>query len=176
LKIVKSRRVLVAGFVALALPLTLAACGSDDGDGGDSAAQTEETPAETPAETPSEEAAGGEQVHVTAEEYAFNGIPDSLAAGSYTFHFENMGKEDHELAMARIKTDTTVDELLKMKEKDQMKHIEIVGGTFAKSGQVAEQPLEAELEAGRYVAVCFVPTKQGVPHAFEGMVQEFTVE
>lgn len=175
MKIVDSRRRIVAAFLVLALPLTLAACGSEDEDG-DSATQEETTTEETPAETPSEEAAGGEEIHVTAEEYAFNGIPESLAPGSYTFHFENVGKEDHELAMAQIKTDISVDELLKLKQKDQMKEIAIVGGTFAKSGEVAAQALEAELEAGRYVAVCFVPTKEGTPHAFEGMVHEFTVE
>jgi hypothetical protein len=178
LKIVRSRRVVMAAFLALALPLTLAACGSDDG--GDTTAQedtsTEETPAESPSESPSEAAAEGELVHVTAEEYKFNGIPETLEAGSYAFHFENVGEEEHELAMAQIKTDVSVDELLKMDEKEQMKQIAIVGGTFAKPGETAKEPFEADLEAGRYVAVCFVPTKKGVPHAFEGMVHEFTVE
>ena len=176
MKIVRSRRAIMAAFLALALPLTLAACGSEDGDT-DSAAQEEETTTEeTPTETPSEASGEAQLIHVTAEEYMFNGIPESLAAGSYEFHFENVGKEDHELAMAQITTDISVDELLKLKEKDQMKNIKIVGGTFAKSGETAKEPLAAELEAGRYVAVCFVPTKDGTPHAFEGMVHEFTVE
>ena len=176
MKIVRSRRAIMAAFLALALPLTLAACGSDDGDT-DSAAQEEETTTEeTPAETPTEDSGEGELIHVTAEEYMFNGIPETLAAGSYQFHFENTGQEDHELAMAQIKTDISVDELLKLKENEQMKNIAIVGGTFAKAGETAKEPVAAELEAGRYVAVCFVPTKKGVPHAFEGMVHEFTVE
>ncbi len=176
MNIVRSRRALMAAFLALALPLTLAACGSEDGDG-DSAAQEETTTEETPTETPTEEAsAEGDLIHVTAEEYLFNGIPETLAPGSYEFHFENVGKEDHELAMAQIKTDISVEDLLDLKEKDQMKNISIVGGTVAKSGETAKQPLAAELEAGRYVAVCFVPTKEGTPHAFEGMVHEFTVE
>ena len=175
MKIVRSRRALMAAFLALALPLTLAACGSED-EGSDPAAQEEPTTADTPAETPTEGSGEAQLIHVTAEEYMFNGIPETLAPGSYEFHFENVGKEDHELAMAAITTDISVDELLKLKEKEQMKNIEIVGGTFAKSGEVAKEPLAAELEAGRYVAVCFVPTKEGTPHAFEGMVHEFTVE
>ena len=57
---------------------------------------------------------------------------------------------------------------------------ERVGAAGALSAPLGTEPhvaiVRAELEAGRYVAVCFVPTKKGVPHAFEGMVHEFTVE
>jgi plastocyanin len=61
--------------VALALPLALLACGSDDG-----------------------EEASGQQVDVSATEFAFN--PPNLqvdAAGTYTFHLTNAGEFEHAL-------------------------------------------------------------------------------
>lgn len=173
----KKRRVLLAALLALALPL--AACGSDDG-GGDnetsaSEPETEETtPAEGEEDGGEETAAGGE-VHVVGKDFMFEGIPATLDAGSYTFHFENAGKEEHELLVFQLNTDTPVEDLIKLPQKEAMKQITPMGGTFAAPGETAEKPLEAELGAGNYAAVCFVSNKKG-PHAFQGMVQEFTVE
>jgi plastocyanin len=68
-------RLLTYTCVGLALPLSLLACGSDDG-----------------------EEASGQRVDVSATEYAFN-PPDIQvdASGSYTFHLTNAGQEEHAL-------------------------------------------------------------------------------
>jgi hypothetical protein len=169
----------MAFLLALALPFALVACGSDDGDGEGSDPQAQETPAEeesTPAEVGDGEA---QLVHVVATEYQFEGVPETLEAGSYDFHLQNDGKEPHEFVLAQILTDTPVQDLLKLDDKALMKEIKPLDGTFAEPGKGSAQPLSVELEAGRYVAVCFVPVKgkkNGPPHAFEGMVHEFTVE
>ena len=177
----KTRRVLLAALLALALPLTLAACGSDDGgEDTETSASEPETEETTPAEDEGEEdegdetAAGGE-VHVVGKDFMFEGIPATLDAGSYTFHFENAGKEEHELLVFQLNTDTPVEDLIKLPQKEAMKQITPMGGTFAAPGETAEKPLEAEFGAGNYAAVCFVSNKKG-PHAFQGMVHEFTVE
>jgi plastocyanin len=61
--------------VALALPLALLACGSDE-----------------------EEEAGGQTVDVTATEFAFNPPDIQLdEAGTYTFHLTNAGEFEHAL-------------------------------------------------------------------------------
>jgi hypothetical protein len=174
-KIVRSRRALVAFLLALTVPFALVACGDDNGGDDNEAAQEGSTPevTESPEETPEEGEA--QLLHVVAHEYKFVGIPDTLEAGTYAVHLQNDGKEPHELAIAQLLTDTPIDELLKLPQKEVMKEIKPVGGTFAKPGEASEQPLEAEFVAGDYVAVCFVTNKKG-PHAFQGMVHEFTVE
>ena len=168
-----SRRALVAGFVVLALPLTLAACGDDSGSGNEPAAQ--ETEGEESAETPGE-ASQPATVEVVATDYHFE-APTTVAAGDVTFALSNQGKEPHELQLAKIVTDLSLEEIVQLPEKKALSNIEQVGFTFAKPGEDAEKPLEATLEPGRYGMVCFVPVKgDGPPHAFEGMVHEFTVE
>ena len=174
---IRSRRSLLAFLLALSLPFVLAACGSDDG--GDDAADTQaqETPAEEET-TPADDSGEAQFVHVVATEYQFTGIPESLSAGSYEFHLQNDGKEPHELLLFGLKTDTPIEELIKLPQKEAEKQIEMVGATFAEPGAASEETVKADLEAGRYGVVCFVPVggKKGPPHAFEGMVHEFTVE
>jgi plastocyanin len=68
-------RLLTYTCVALALPLALLACGSDEG-----------------------EEASGQTVDVSATEFAFNPPDISLdAAGTYTFHLTNAGEFEHAL-------------------------------------------------------------------------------
>ena len=68
-------RLLTYMCVALALPLSLLACGSDDG-----------------------EEAGGQRVDVTATDFAFNPSDIQLdTSGSYTFHLTNEGGVEHAL-------------------------------------------------------------------------------
>jgi plastocyanin len=69
-------RLLTYMCVGLALPLSLLACGSDDGG----------------------EEASGQRVDVSGTEYAFNPSDIQLdASGSYTFHLTNAGEEEHAL-------------------------------------------------------------------------------
>lgn len=170
MKPVRSRRAWMALLLAFALPFALVACGDEQAE---TTAQDEEP---EPTSTPTEEAAT-ETIDVVAEEYTFKGLPEKLAPGSYEFQLTNEGKEPHELALFRLKTDTPVPELIKLPQKQAEKQIEPVGFTFAKPGEDAKDPVVGELEAGEYAAVCFVPVKgNGPPHAFKGMVHEMTVE
>jgi hypothetical protein len=132
---------------------------------------------------PAEDAAAEGTVEVLATEYAFEGVPSELATGPTTFTFENVGEQVHEMVVFRIKTDATAQELLELPEKEARKQIKTVGFAFADPGAMAKKPLEAELEAGNYAMVCFVPVgttpenknAKGPPHFTKGMVSEFTV-
>ena len=108
----------------------------------------------------------GMTVEVTGVEYAFQGLPTSLPAGS-ELTFTNAGAEVHELVLLRIADDTTetLEELLAMEAEglDPIGEglVEFIGGAplFAAPGAVAEGTLPLEQE-GRYAALCFIP--QGV--------------
>ena len=170
MRFARSRLLIV---LMLAGAMFVAACGGDGDD--DPAAGDTGNQEETTEESPTEDAASGE-VAVAATEFDFGGVPDTLPAGPTTFTFENVGEEEHEMVLAFIKTDDSIDDLLKMPEKQVEKKIQIMGRTFAKPGK-AGKPLEAELEPGRYGMVCFVMSKaEKKPHAFLGMVREITVE
>ena len=126
---------------------------------------------------------------VTASEYAFGGIADTLEAGPVVIDFSNTGQELHHVAMMRINDDVTdtLDELLALPEAQAQHKLTAVGNAFAAPGEVGFGMVD--LEPGRYIAICYLPTgatpenmpqiesgeHQGAPHFTHGMVQEFTV-
>jgi hypothetical protein len=127
---------------------------------------------------------GWEQVDVTAVDYAFEGIPETVPAGAVSFEFANEGEEFHELQLARKNDGVTesAEELLQLPEEEAMEKVTILGGTFAPPGE--SEYVVNDLEAGDYIAVCFIPVGAtpeneegtGPPHFTQGMVAEFTVE
>ena len=124
-----------------------------------------------------------QQLDVTAREYEFEGIPDELDAGIVGVNFENTGGELHELVVFAKGPDAgeaTFDELLDLGEDEAEGKLLERGGSFAEPGQTS--PGLFELEAGEYLAVCFIPEGstgeeegQGPPHFTKGMKTEFTV-
>jgi hypothetical protein len=125
---------------------------------------------------------------VTATDYAFEGIPDEVAAGRIGFTFDNQGQEVHELVLLRF------DDGVNTSVEDLVPHLEegpegLEGeATLIDAVSVVAEPGEqgaalAELEPGRYGVVCLIPVGtlsadeagSGHAHAEEGMVAEFTV-
>jgi hypothetical protein len=125
------------------------------------------------------EACEFETVDVTGIDYAFQGVPDSIAAGTTAFAFTNSSDgEEHEMIILR-KADgeaLSFEEILALPEEEAMEKAQFVGATFAPPG--GEGSTLADLEAGSYAMVCFIPVggEDGPPHFTEGMFTEFTVE
>jgi len=102
------------------------------------------------------------------------------------FDFSNEGTELHEMALIMINDDTTesIGELLELPEEEAEAKTTFIGVSFAAPGE--SDTMYADLEEGRYVVICFIPTgstsmeeaetADGPPHFTQGMVQEFTVE
>lgn len=106
----------------------------------------------------------GTVVEVTGVEYAFEGLPTSLPAGTQ-LGLTNAGAEVHEMILVRIADDTTetLDELLAMEAqgRDPIEEglVEMIGDTgplFAGPGTTAEGTLPLDRE-GNYVVLCFIP-------------------
>jgi hypothetical protein len=126
---------------------------------------------------------GYEQVEAVGVDFAYEGIPASVPAGTTALTFTNEGEELHEIGLARINDDVTlsVEELLALPEEQAMTMVTFTGGAFAEPG--ASDTTFLELEPGRYAAVCFIPQGtthdtegSGPPHVALGMLAEFTVE
>jgi hypothetical protein len=122
---------------------------------------------------------------VTLLDYSFE-LPGRVAAGPQVWNVANQGAEAHELVIYRPAPELTADELVAL-----LTAAESPPGTG--TGAPAEQPFVAvggmqalsggrsgwvvlDLEPGEYVAVCYVPTADGVPHLMLGMIQTFTVQ
>jgi plastocyanin len=155
-------------------------------------------------DTGGEDTDGGETegaIAVTAVDYAFEGIPDTVESGA-TFTLTNEGEELHEMVAFLIPEgeDRSIEELVQLEDEELG---EVFGGEptpefvlMAEPGDegtvVFPEGAEATVtEAGRYGVVCFIPVGMtempsgeqegppegdGPPHAMEGMVAEFTVE
>ena len=123
---------------------------------------------------------------VTAVDFSFEADLDDLSVGQTMFEFSNDGAEVHEMVLIRINDDTTetVEELLALPEEEAETKTEFVGVAFA--APAGDSTMFADLESGRYVILCFVPTgttsfedfetADGPPHFTQGMVKEFTVD
>lgn len=121
-----------------------------------------------------------ETVDVTAVDYAFEGVPESLEAGTFSFAFTNASEtEEHEMIVLRRNDGVALswEELLGLPEEEAMTNAQFMAAAFAPPG--ADGSTLAALPAGDYAMVCFIPVgggEDGPPHFAEGMIHEFTVE
>lgn len=125
---------------------------------------------------------------VTAVDYAFQGVPASLAAGTYSFALANEGTEMHEMIVFRKAEGVTqsIRELVELPEEESEELVEFAGAGFAPPGATSSALIE--LQPGEYGMVCFIPVgttadadpeaegEGGPPHFTQGMLAEFTVE
>lgn len=123
-----------------------------------------------------------DKVQVTGVDYAFQGVPDTVEAGTVAFSFTNEGTEPHEMLVLRLPDDAEetlpyLQRISELPEDEAQAEVMIAGATFAPPG--ASSATFIDLEAGDYVMACFIPVgggEEGRPHFSEGMFAEFTVE
>jgi hypothetical protein len=131
-------------------------------------AAPESAPASAPASAPV-------TITVTATDFKLD-IPAKIPAGTVTLRLVNHGKEMHQAQLVRLDQGKTLADF-----QQSMKHqgpppgwVKFVGGPNGIApGQEATST--AMLVPGQYVAVCFIPGPDGVPHAMKGMVRPFEV-
>ena len=187
-------------FVATGLlALGLTACGDDDDT--EASAETPTTEAaetETETETEAEGEAAGETVEITAVDWAFEGVPESVEAGT-KLSLKNEGDEPHEMVVIRIPDEETrpVSEIVALPQEELGA---VFGGEpepatvlLAKTGSTdtpgAVMGDGTLTEPGRYAIVCFLPVGaddsileaegppegDAPPHVSQGMFAELTV-
>lgn len=127
--------------------------------------------------SPAGEPAAGAAAY-TGVEYEFQG-PDTLPAGTSQIELVNDGKEMHMIAMAMLDEGKTIDDVLAYlktgKQKAPSWATEVKGGVPPIKAGATKTGKVPPLDAGTYVMLCFVSTKDGTPHALLGMVKEVTV-
>ncbi len=174
---------------AVALSLLLVACGSA------------EPAATTEAPTTTSTAAPPPQVEVTAIDFAFTGLPGSVAAGTILTLVNESSVELHELVAIRLPDDETrsVEELIEYPE-DLASYFPSVTTVLIAPPDETGMAVEGTgqlTEPGRYAIICAIPTGAdpaeymaaateaeggppdvagGPPHFVHGMYAELVVE
>lgn len=120
---------------------------------------------ETSEDEGADEEAAGDVLEVEAVDYAFEGLPDSVPAGTKLTLTNTSEVEAHELVAFRIPDGETrsVEELLALPEEELMSMMSGPPATVllappAGGEQVAAVGDGTLTEPGRYALVCFVPT------------------
>ena len=97
-------------------------------------------------------------VEISTEEYRFDGVPATLAAGPTVFHFVNEGQEIHEGLLYRMADGVNGDpiELLAADPSASSGDFEEVGVVLV--GEAGDEfYITIDLAPGAYVLVCFFP-------------------
>ncbi|MGH2721803.1 MAG: hypothetical protein ACRDJO_09395 [Actinomycetota bacterium] len=136
---------------------------------------------------------GWNKVDVAGGDYAFEGVPATIPAGTASVEFENKGAEVHEMVVFKKKAGVTdsLDSLLGIEDQEEaaakIEPVGYLGGVHPGD----QEFLLADLTAGDYAIVCFYPVGTtpekfaaeeaspgqltGEPHFSKGMRAEFKV-
>jgi hypothetical protein len=132
-----------------------------------------------------DEGCGIPVVEAVATDYAFGGVPDTLAAGPTAFmvHNDSDTGEAHELLLARVNdgVELTLDEILALPEDEIDANVSFVNAAYT-PGPDFTAGVIVNVTPGRYVYACGVAQGSvngadgtGPPHFTMGMAGEFTV-
>jgi hypothetical protein len=132
---------------------------------------------------------GYQVIDVTATDHAFDGIPADAEAGNTLIQITNDGTEYHEVLLQRVQQGETrsVEEILALPDDEGGDLLDYLGNAFAPPG--LGNWAVVDLSAGRYGAMCFIPTgattpealhsgqadDTAQPHATQGMLAEMQV-
>jgi hypothetical protein len=118
-------------------------------------------------------------VQVGLIDFAFDGLPKTLE-GDAVIQVTNEGEESHELAVLKLAEGATsadvIDAISATAPPAGPPPFSEVSG-FQGIAPGATGTLDLDLEAGNYVALCFIPSpaNEGKPHVALGMIAEFSV-
>ena len=124
---------------------------------------------------------GAETVDVTLVEFAFEFEDSAFSEGVEAIHATNSGAQAHEVLLMAVDEGVT-DVLATLEaagEEGEPEGVTFLGFAEAEAGAETNLLLTNSLEAGRYALVCFFPDVNDpaqTPHAFKGMISEFTIE
>lgn len=127
-------------------------------------------------ELSADEQAKATKLAVEGFEYGYKGVPATISAGPAVFSFKNIGAENHEMGVVKIKKGITAAkaiEMAKVNPEDDAFVERFLGAAMALKGEGTD--LSVKLESGLYGYGCFIETADGTPHAVKGMISTFTV-
>jgi plastocyanin len=177
--------------VSLLVTGILAAC---SGTGAPASSSDVESPVTSPRNATESPTTDDGPIEVTGVEYAYQGVPETVTAGTMISFF-NAGEEVHQIVAVRRNegVTTSLDELLAMPEAESNKLVTFLDIAVAGPGETAPNTITLD-QPGSHIFICFIPVgtmslpslapgatpnaetlPEGKPHFLEGMVAEFSV-
>ncbi len=103
-------------------------------------------------------------------------LSHALTAGRHTIRIENAGPSTHEVAIVRMKPGKTPEDFTNWAEKPVGPGPGTMFGGVSAILPGSHAFMDADLPAGEYVLICFVPdSKDGKPHFAHGMAKVIKV-
>ncbi len=189
-----SRRHILAMFAAGAGTIALAACGSSGATDTPKPTTSSQTAAANTSAVPSAPATSNATTGGTITTAGQNGMPTlMIEAVEYGFHtngstpagmtmvqMKNLGQEDHQTQFLRLDDGVTLPQVQAAFQTGEratetlIRLTTLVGGpgTASAGGTSAAMMNLAE---GQYLLACFIPGRDGIPHAAKGMILPLVV-
>ena len=128
---------------------------------------------QTQTASPSSSPTAAQKVEVSAIDFAFDGVPETLEAGLTTFVLTNEGEVSHEMTVGLLPPGWTIEEVALGSSDSGTKVVGVIGPI--EPG--ASEEVAIDLEPGRYGYICHESEgTKGKAHFFRGMLGEFKVE
>ena len=117
-----------------------------------------------------------QQIEVRTKDYSFT-APDTVDAGVTTIRLFNDGTEMHHVWLVRMEEGKSMNDLLAaMQKSHNLPDWAVqVGGPNAPGAPGSASTATLNLEAGNYLMMCVIPSKDGMPHVMKGMMKPLTV-
>lgn len=114
-------------------------------------------------------------IDVSAGDFFYT-MADTIAAGAVTLQLATTGEELHHLQLVRLAEGKTAEDLFQEMQGDMPPvWAELVGGPNAPIPNATTSRVTLNLSAGTYVALCVIPSPDGVLHAAKGMSKTVVV-
>jgi hypothetical protein len=114
-------------------------------------------------------------IDVSAGDFFFT-LADTIAAGAVTLQLATAGEELHHLQLVRLAEGKTAEDLFREMQGDMPPAwAELVGGPNAPIPNATTSRVTLDLQPGTYVALCVIPSPDGVPHVAKGMSKTVVV-
>jgi hypothetical protein len=115
-------------------------------------------------------------VDITLSDYKFT-LSKALAPGAHTFSVRTDAQQPHEIELIKLAPGKTADDFKKFLEKPEGPPPGSAIGGVAPILPGFTNYFSADLTAGDYLLICFIPdAKDGKPHFAHGMIQTVKVE
>lgn len=127
-------------------------------------------------ELSADEQAKATKLAVEGFEYGYKGVSATLPAGPAVISFTNIGTENHEIGVIRVKPGVTAAQAIakaKADPDDESYVEEFLGAAYALKGEHTD--LSVKLKSGLYGYACMIKAADGNAHAVKGMISTFTV-
>jgi hypothetical protein len=114
-------------------------------------------------------------VAVSAGDFFYT-MADTIAAGAVTLQLATTGEELHHLQLVKLADGKTAEDLFQEMQGDMPPAwAELVGGPNAPIPNATASRVTLDLTPGTYLALCVIPSPDGVPHVAKGMSKTIVV-